>query len=434
MKSIEMHKRNCELLQEQNNELQNEKQKVVYQLQSLFVLYNKQKAAIERLGSAKGIAETERKSYKERLEDLEREKKRARMEQSKESEKAIGRYKSMAEEMEQKVQILEKRLTSTEGANHSLTLSEKDLKEQVKRKEKDLLEAEYTLEMAKSRLEGEIELLIKQKEQLKQINQTLEKKLELVQRENERQTDEIQRMHKELVKLTYSNEELGDEVRRLRRRCNIPQEAEEETYDLPNTQRLAAIEKKLETILRHQNKPEESIEESQNEEGENFERVLKDLTAQILDKEELQNENIIRLFKLDQIQLEDKESEYKNLLRAMAALYFSNRYIKMIQPLFNIWREKFQEKFKETEEVKTLTMNKEEEKQFSEENMEDKRDVIKTLNADEDWERELESNEREELVPTFEDIRGYKKARSDQDIRDYQNIEDEFMDKDFEQY
>jgi len=416
-------------------------------LQSLFVLYNKQKATIERLESAKGIAETEKKSYKERLEDLEREKKRIRVEQSKESEKAIARYKSMAEEIEQKIQILEKCLSTAEEANHKLTLSEKDLKEQLKRKEKDLLESEYRLEIAKAKLENEIELLTKQKEQLKQTNQILEKKIELAQRENERHTEEIQRMHKELVKLTYSNEEFRDEVRRLRRKCNASQKLEEDSYDIPNTQRLTAIEKKLETILRYQDlkKVKESIEESQNEEGENLERVLKDLTTQILDKEELRNENIIRMFELDQIQLEDKENEYKNLLKSMAALYFANKYSKMIQPLFNIWKEKFQEKFKETEEIKTSSMNKEDQKQFSKENKdeleidytEDKRDVIKTLKADEIWERELELNKKEEVVPNFEDVRGYKKARSDQDIREYmeyQDMEDEFLDEDFEQY
>eukprot|EP00826_Nyctotherus_ovalis_P004924 TRINITY_DN11093_c0_g3_i2.p1 TRINITY_DN11093_c0_g3~~TRINITY_DN11093_c0_g3_i2.p1 ORF type:complete len:478 (-),score=184.28 TRINITY_DN11093_c0_g3_i2:150-1583(-) len=477
MKSLSSYKRNCELLQEQNKELQGEKQKVVYQLQSLFVLYNKQKGMIEKLENVKTTAETDKKSYKERLEDLEREKKRARAEQSRESEKAIARYKLMAEEMEQKVQVLEKRITAAEEASHAATLAEKDLREELKRREKNLLEAEYTLEITRSKLEGEIELIAKQKDQLKQANKVLENKLELAQRENERQAEDTQRLHRELTKLTYANDELSDEVQRWRRRCNASQKLEREerkvndSYDTANTQRLAAIEKKLEKILRYQDiseqkVQEESVEESQNDEGENLEGVLKDLTAQILDKEELQNENVVKRFKLDQIQLDDKENEYKNLLKAMGALYFANRYSKMIQPLFVAWKEKLQEKINDVKEMEELQDEEElkdskadrksplDHKKDSEAEDEldnrypadedflgknAKREVIKSLKADEDWERELESNEKyeDEIMPNFGDVRTAKKARSDQDVRDYMDyadIDDELIDEDIDQY
>ncbi len=78
--------------------------------------------------------------------------------------------------------------------------------------------------------------------------------------------------------------------------------------------------------------------EGQQEEG-NEEEMLRNLTAQILEKDELKNANIVKYFKLDQIQLHDKDNEYKNLLKAMGALYFANRYSKMVPALFSHWKE-----------------------------------------------------------------------------------------------
>eukprot|EP00826_Nyctotherus_ovalis_P004923 TRINITY_DN11093_c0_g3_i1.p1 TRINITY_DN11093_c0_g3~~TRINITY_DN11093_c0_g3_i1.p1 ORF type:complete len:219 (-),score=73.03 TRINITY_DN11093_c0_g3_i1:150-761(-) len=199
---------------------------------------------------------------------------------------------------------------------------------------------------------------------------------------------------------------------------------------------------------------------------DSLEGVLKDLTAQILDKEELQNENVVKRFKLDQIQLDDKENEYKNLLKAMGALYFANRYSKMIQPLFVAWKEKLQEKINDVKEMEELQDEEElkdskadrksplDHKKDSEAEDEldnrypadedflgknAKREVIKSLKADEDWERELESNEKyeDEIMPNFGDVRTAKKARSDQDVRDYMDyadIDDELIDEDIDQY
>ena len=90
-------------------------------------------------------------------------------------------------------------------------------------------------------------------------------------------------------------------------------------------------------------------EEGAGSEGAGSEDMLRNLTAQILEKQELKNENIIKYFKLDKIQLHDKDNEYKNLLKAMGALYFANRYSKMVPPLFTHWKEQLANLYQQPE-------------------------------------------------------------------------------------
>ena len=336
--------------------LTNENGRVCNQLELLFSLYNKQKTTIERLENIKKNFESEQKTYNEQIEQLEKEKEKLRIDQIKETEATSTRYKVVSEEMEQRLKALENRLTTIEEEKHKLTLSNIDLKEQLRVKEKKVVELEYSLENTKYKLEREIETLTRQKTQLTQDNRHLEKKLEAAQKETERHAEEEKKMHKEIVKLTYSNEELSDEVQRWKRKCNATKNIgrKDDLIDTPNTQRLAEIEQKLEIILKHQKNnsnisraksPEhESQNTEEDEDEESLEELLKNLAGQILEKDELKNANIIKMFKLDQIQLNDKENEYKNLLRAMGGLYFANKYNKLTRILFATWKERWEQK------------------------------------------------------------------------------------------
>ena len=131
--------------------------------------------------------------------------------------------------------------------------------------------------------------------------------------------------------------------------------------ETPRMQKLSEIEKKIELILKSNKLDYKPIDKREKGEelnkvvdndnqsleqnnDDNVETMLKDLTAQILDKAEVQNLYIKKDFKLDQIQLNDKPNEYKNLLRAMGALYFSNKYKLIMVSLLRHWRERLNEK------------------------------------------------------------------------------------------
>ncbi len=229
-----------------------------------------------------------------------------------------------------------------------------------------------------AKLEYEVSLLTKQKDQLTQELRNMEKKLDMSQREEERHADEERHLRKDLARLTYANEELNDQVRRLKKKGDSSKpkkHAEESSTDSIKMQRLAEIERKLEALVKMQKgvaraldvnqthndsrsnaepAPEElpnddtangkqSMEQIE-EESADPEDMLRHLTTQILEKDELRNANIAHMFKLDQIQLHDKSKEYKNLLKAMGALYFANKYSKLVGPLFSHWKEQLRER------------------------------------------------------------------------------------------
>jgi len=400
-KQIEYYRKSVETLQQQNNEFRNEKQQVVRQLNSLFSLYNKQKKTIEQLKQSKNEIDNERQSYKDRILTLERENERLKLDRSRELEIITTRHKNSLEEMERRIADLEKKLSISEEEKHALKMSETDLKEQIRTKDKKLIETEYSLDTTKSKLEHEIALLTKQKEQMVLDNRTLEKKLANAEREEERRADEERRIRKELARLTYQNEEISEQAQRWKEKYNTATIQEQsalkkmknvpEASETPKMQRLAEIERKLETILSYhksssktqknaqrvkeaqkeenENEPQSLVgtegeeqkasveqqneevpeENEENEDEGNPEDMLKNLTVQILEKDELRNVNIIKMFKLDRIQLEDKANEYKNLLKAMGALYFANKYAKMVTPLFQHWIEQHQLKNNEAQ-------------------------------------------------------------------------------------
>ena len=373
-------------------------------------------------------------------------------------------------------------------------LGEIDLKEQLRTKEKKLMETEYSLESVKSKLEHDLELTKRQKDQLIQDKRVLEEKIEILQREMQKHNDNERDLRKEISKLTYSNEELAEEAQRWKKKYNESnrefyhgKKKIEDSYDSHNEQRLIEIERKLETIIKYQKtnsgllkgkleQPSAEVDQvsqdgqdgQDDDDDENLEGMLKDLTSQILEKDELRNENVIKTFKLDQIQLDDKEHEYKNLLRAMAALYFANRYNKMVPTLFSYWRCKFQEKInyykKDVEELKEED-NEEDLKQSDEgadddlqkfqhsereynklqvdtelANKEaigrdptDKRGA-KNLQQEEGWEDQFDSNDNNDDF--LEKGHMNRKAISDQDLGErYQNFEnDEDMEDDLDEY
>lgn len=340
------YKKQAELLQVHNNNLAIEKQQVLQQLQSLFALYNKQKAAIEHLERDKEKCE-EWETWRTRAQELERENDVLRLRQSKEAEVNEVKHKAALQDAERRAEELQGKLSRAEDEVRRLARVEKEAKDQVKDREKKLAEAEYKLESMRSRLEHEMSVMAKQKEQLKQENASLRKKLSLEQKEEQKHVDNERELRREVARLTYANEELAEEVDRQRKKfanyrsqAGLQRQGNESEEQSVN--RLAKIERKLETILKHQEPQSDNAEDSDEEKS--MDGVLKNLTVQILEKSELQNVHIARMFKLDQINLEDRQNEYKNLLRAMAALYFANRYGKIVPALFDCWKTKFQEK------------------------------------------------------------------------------------------
>lgn len=359
----------AESLQRDNFLLLREKEQVVRLLQSLFGIYTRQKRVIQKLNVTVNESESELKECEDKIKFLQ-ENERMKLSQGQELEILKIRHKSEVDILRQKLKDLEDRLLLLEDEKHKLALSELELKDQLQKRSKKSVEAEHLADLAKSKLQHEINALSKHKEQLVQDNRSLESKLSLLGRENERLAEETQRLRKEVSKLTFANEELTDQLQRRKLRTSKESALRlDRVAETPRMQRLAEVERKLEAVLKLQRRSrdgknnEEELEgtgekdhkESAEEEEGNLEDMLRDLTAQILDKDELQNPNIVRKFKLDHIELENRENEYKNLLRAMGALYFTNRYKAMLPFLFSHWRDLLYEKL---EEEKKETSNR----------------------------------------------------------------------------
>eukprot|EP00826_Nyctotherus_ovalis_P043910 TRINITY_DN4687_c0_g5_i1.p1 TRINITY_DN4687_c0_g5~~TRINITY_DN4687_c0_g5_i1.p1 ORF type:complete len:440 (+),score=121.39 TRINITY_DN4687_c0_g5_i1:260-1579(+) len=402
-----------ESLQRENCQLLREKEQVVKQLQLLFGIYTRQKRVIQKLDATVSESESELKEREDKIKFLE-ENERVKLSQGQELEILKVRHKSEIDILRQKLKDLESKLLILEDEKHKLALSELELKDQLQKHSKKNVEAEHLANLAKSKLQHEINALSKHKEQLVQDNRSLESKLSLLSRENEKLVEETQRLHKEVNRLNFTNEELTDQLQRWRLKASKGSILKlGRIIETPRMQRLAEIERKLEAIIKHQRKnneeelqkTEENAHKESAEEESNLEDMLRDLTAQIMDKDELQNPNVIRKFKLDQVKLEDRENEYKNLLRAMGALYFTNRYKAMLPFLFSHWRdllyEKLEEEKKEVDNrVKGNTasvpgpLNKALEKEFDNDTQNE--GFIEDNS-------EVESNERESVADSVED-------------------------------
>ncbi len=80
---------------------------------------------------------------------------------------------------------------------------------------------------------------------------------------------------------------------------------------------------------------------SSNEEGEGSESgdLLKKLIENLSMNPALKNESVREQFNLDQIGCEEDLHEYKNLLNAMAALFYTNHRMQDVTILFYLWKE-----------------------------------------------------------------------------------------------
>ena len=303
-----MYKKANNLLMCQNKKMKEKCALVVCQLQSLFDFYNKQKKRVEQLENFRNNFERELMQARNRIEDLEQKNNVERESHNREIELIVVRHKATVEELQCKLQEMSRYLSLLEDEKHNLAISEIDLKDKLRLTQTKLGDTEQTLNAVKTKLGHEVLVLQQQKEELLKYVHSLEQKLNATQRNYEI----IERdTRKELAQTLYTNEELSMELEKLRRKYEGTSKRE--------YQKTSASGNK-----RH-------IEE---------EGMIKNFTAQILEKDEVKNANVVAMFKLDQI----KVDEYKNLLRAMGALYFANKYSKVASLLLNHWRNQLQRK------------------------------------------------------------------------------------------
>lgn len=361
-------RKTIEKLSQANMNSKEEKQKAVAQLKSLFVMYNQQKKTIEELSRFKQDIESDRRIDREKIEYLERANSKLKSELAKESENKNEQKTKQTIEIEKllkKVGDKDKEIQALEQEKHEWSLAEKDYKEQLRQKDKKLMEFEHETELKKIKSTQELTLIEQQKEQLSQEIKALQRKLNNEEKETERLVDEDRKLRKQVNQLTFKNEELEEKLAHWNEKKSsindksCDEESKHNSRELKQLERLAEIERKIDAIatlpqVRAKNKkvqePSEIKEESANgtdkqvdkepqDDQGSSEDMLKVLTSQILQKDELKNDFIYKFFKLDKIQLEDKPNEYKNLLKSMGALYFANHYGNISASVFNHWKE-----------------------------------------------------------------------------------------------
>lgn len=73
--------------------------------------------------------------------------------------------------------------------------------------------------------------------------------------------------------------------------------------------------------------------------GSNSDDLFNKLILNLANNQNLQNEHVKRQFKLDLIKDEEDLHNYKNLLNAMAALFYTNHKMADVQQMFSAWVE-----------------------------------------------------------------------------------------------
>lgn len=73
--------------------------------------------------------------------------------------------------------------------------------------------------------------------------------------------------------------------------------------------------------------------------SKNSEELLKKLIDNIRNNHQLQNESVRAQFKLDLIKDMEHLNLYKNLLNAMAALFYTNHRMNDVSSMFSAWRQ-----------------------------------------------------------------------------------------------
>ena len=158
-KQLELCKRNNITLQNQSSQLLIEKQQVVAQLQSLFIVYNKQKKDMEELRSKNDNNDIIQKFNNEQLALLKEENIQLKRDYERKLDDAKAKYNSELNDAQQKIESLNKKLSYIEDEKHRLVLSESTLKEQLSIKKRRLNQIEYSLDSKQSKLEHEIVIL-----------------------------------------------------------------------------------------------------------------------------------------------------------------------------------------------------------------------------------------------------------------------------------
>jgi len=371
---IESYKQTIENINNKYTNLIKENNKAVSQLQSLFQVYNKQKLHVSKLELQNADHEQILQNYTERIKALEITNTTLKQELNKEIEQRreltinynvffhiLVKKKSQNEldSLKSKIRELQSKLSTSESDSEKYRAEIKSLHSKLLIKDKQISETELQNNQNVHNLKNDLHLAnLKISQQSQQI-ESLEKTIARVQKEDSRRFTEERSLRKEITKLTVENEELHEKLNYWKNKNTLEiskmiTDPKPEEYE--NIHRVTQIEQKLDALteiyknnLNMQNAteienpphvPQQSIEnQSENiaESEESPQNVIKSLTIQILQKDELKNMNIIKDFKLDQIDLEDKSREYKNFLKAMAALYFANKYRKLIPNLFSHW-------------------------------------------------------------------------------------------------
>eukprot|EP01022_Parablepharisma_sp_SALTPOND_P012964 TRINITY_DN1688_c0_g1_i1.p1 TRINITY_DN1688_c0_g1~~TRINITY_DN1688_c0_g1_i1.p1 ORF type:complete len:765 (-),score=132.35 TRINITY_DN1688_c0_g1_i1:6131-8425(-) len=248
---------------------------------------------------------------------------------------------------------------------------EQELRAENLRLQKRVSELEASADIKYNQYKAELNKLAEEKERALREADEWHSNFEEMNREIEDQRENEKTLRKELARVTFANDELQEKVAYYQRRYKsaiaehegeMRRKRHEEVTareDL-TLQKLSDIEQKLANLhivlspKEEHRETEERVDTEKLLEGdsesfehklENYQKhkgrddnLLQKLTSKILQKEELQNSHIRELFKLEEIDLEDKANEYKNLLKAMGALYYANRHAKLVAGVFSYWR------------------------------------------------------------------------------------------------
>jgi len=325
-----------------------------------------------------------------------------------------------------------------ERARHLRT--ETELRDENMKLKKRIMELETSIELKDNQYKTEIAKLENEVQNLRKDNDNMHSQLEDYKRELDDEKDISKDLRKDISKLTFENDELNEKVAYYQRKYKnaiseyeeemMKKKAEENTAREDLTLRkLADIENKLANlhiVISPSKDSQSKAEEEQNVEesgdrvdtekllegdSESFEHklenyqkhkgktdnLLRKLTRKILEKEELQNTHIRELFKLGEINLEDKANEYKNLLKAMGALYYANRHAKLVAGVFSFWKnataQKIQQKMDDENQEEIIENQAENQQENQQENQEENQQENQEENEQENEEENQEKTE-----------------------------------------
>lgn len=369
-----------------NEELKVECSNLLRQLKQLYLLYNGLKK-MKIKGASGGEEKKEREieteiTLKERIMFLERELKGMKERDAEGRKKQNQEFARDMEKLKEEVEIKERERKRAEEEKNMANDTIEKLRHEIEALNSKIAEIMASSDEKKITISEEAMKLKIENVKLTLTLKTCQEKLEWSEKERIMLSEKNRDYEKNLSNLSYNKKEQQPPL------PHSEQKEKEPMNDPQTLEKLAVIEKKLSLLLsystthknkqRHHHKqnriyqdqqlgigdkPYKEEDESEGEgepEGNNQDEgesdsleeelryptekgasksVLKHLTQKILKKPELNNKHIVKLFKLDQISLDDKANEYKNLLKAMGALYFANKHAKLVAFLFGRWKE-----------------------------------------------------------------------------------------------